>query len=106
VNYFQTRRDRELENRKRKLESDNRNNLFIKNLKPETTKEKIQEAFTPYGEIVSVAVKETTISTKPVKFGFVAFKTPKEAETAKNESSKSDQIKQLFLNEQIFINIF
>jgi len=62
VNYFQTRKDRELENRRRKLESDNRNNLFLKNLKPEVTKDKIQEAFTQYGEIVSVACKDTLIA--------------------------------------------
>jgi len=41
-----------------------------------------------------------------MKFGFVAFKTVKEAETAKNEASKSDTVKQLFVTEQIFINIF
>jgi len=34
-----------------------------------------------------------------MKYGFVAFKTVKEAETAKNEAGKSDTVKQLFLNE-------
>jgi len=41
-----------------------------------------------------------------VKYGFVAYKVIKDAETAKNEANKSEVVKGLFENNTPFINIF
>jgi RNA recognition motif-containing protein len=51
---------RELEKRNRRNESNNQNNLFLKGLKPEVTKEDLIEQFKKYGDLVSTAVKEFT----------------------------------------------
>jgi len=65
-------------------------------LKPEVLKEQLEEQFKQFGELVSVAVKDFTFNAKPVKYGFVAFKTIPEAAKAKDEAEKVVEIQALF----------
>jgi len=77
-------------------------------LKPEATSEALKDNFTNYGEVVSVAVKdwESQTNTRKLRYAFVAFKTPEEANKARNEAPGSEEIRKLFVDEKPYINIF
>jgi len=108
VNFSQTRQERDDELRKRRAEASNQNNLYIKNLKEDTTRDQVKDLFSQYGEIISCDVKrwDHPNNTKKVQYGFVAFKTPDEAAKAMNASHESEQVKKLFVEERPIVNIF
>jgi len=108
VNFSQTRQERDEELRRRRAEASNQNNLYMKNLKPTTTKEALKELFLQYGEVVSCDVKrwDNPSNTKNAHYGFVAFKTPDEATKAMNSAHENEDVKKLFIDDRPIINIF
>ena len=54
-------------------------NIFVKNLNPETSNDKLQEEFKPHGEITSCVVM-TDEEGKSKGFGFVAYEDHDHAE--------------------------
>jgi polyadenylate-binding protein len=108
VSYAQTRQERDDELRQKKSQSNNQNNLFLKNLRPETTKELLKDLFAAFGEVVSCDSKEwnSPLNTKKLRYGFVAFKSAEEASQAKIAAEDNLEIKKLFTDDKPYINIF
>jgi len=108
VSFAQTRPERDSELKEKKSQSNNQNNLFFKNLKAETTKEALKDLFALYGEVVSCDSKEwkSPLNTRNARYGFVAYKTIEEANTARNAAPEVADIKKLFVDEKPYINIF
>ena len=97
----QSRHERDFEFKKNYANMKNDINLFLKNLKPEVTKENIRQAFSEFGE-----VGNTSAFTKALKpddtrtYGFVSFKKAQDALRAQTEGPKSDEVKKLFIDGQ------
>jgi len=109
VSFAQTRQERDEELRAKKAQSNHQNNLFLKNLKAETTKDLLKDAFSRFGEVVSCEAKEwnnVANPTKKLKYGFVAFKGVEEAAQARNDAPEDVEIKKLFADEKPYINVF
>ena len=72
--------------------------LFIANLKPEVTKEMLEQAFEEFGEIDNTAIQQRVIkSGYVISRGFVAFEIPQDAKRAQVDGTKSADIRKLFL---------
>jgi polyadenylate-binding protein len=109
VSLSQTRRQRDEELSKNKSQANHQNNLFLKNLKPETTKDSVKEAFATWGTVVSVDVKDNTRApetAKKTKYGFVAFSNIEDATKARAEAPDNQLVKDLYLEGKPYINIF
>jgi RNA recognition motif-containing protein len=57
--------------------------LYVGNLSYDTTDTAVNEAFKPYGEVVSVALINDRDTGRPKGFGFVEMSTAEEAEAAR-----------------------
>jgi len=101
INWHQQRHERDAELRRKHLTTKNDTNLFVKNLKPETTEEAIRSAFAQFGEITSVGVRVNTVKGEEKRAcGFVAFKVNQEAARAQSEGHKTAAVKDLFIEGQ------
>jgi len=109
VTLSQTRRQRDEELSKNKSKANHQNNLFLKNLKPEITKELVKDLFTNWGTVVSVDVKDNTRApetAKKTRYGFVAFSNIEDAAKAKAEAPDNQLVKDLYIDGKPYINIF
>jgi len=101
VAWHQSRHERDFELKKNYTNTKNDTNLFIRNLKPDVTKEQLKQAFTQFGEIGSVEVKQKTIKADDVRsYGFISFKVPQDALKAQTDGTKTEDIKNLFIEGQ------
>ena len=97
----QPRHQRDFELKKNYANKKNDTNLFLKNLKPEVTKENIRQAFSEFGEVDSTAVRTKVIKPDDTRaYGFVSFKVAQDALRAQTEGPKSDEVKKLFIDGQ------
>jgi len=58
--------------------------LYVGNLKFDMTDQELNEAFTPYGEIVSATIVMDRISGRSKGFGFVEFAKDEDADKARD----------------------
>jgi len=66
--------------------------LFVGNLDFSINQDKLQEIFTPYGQIVSVNVVMDKFSGRSKGFGFVEFEKDEDAMKAVAELNNSEQV--------------
>jgi polyadenylate-binding protein len=105
----QSRHQRDFELKKNYATTKNDTNLFIKNLKPEVTKEQVKQAFSEFGEVGNTAVftKEFKPDDSVKGYGFVSFKVAQDALKAQTDGPKSDDIKNLFIDgQEVYINFW
>ena len=57
--------------------------LYVGNLSYDTTETAVEDAFKPYGEVVSVALISDRDTGRPKGFGFVEMATPEAADAAR-----------------------
>jgi polyadenylate-binding protein len=106
VNWHQAKVERQKELNKQYSSGVSETNLFLKNLKLETTVEQLKSVFGQFGTVNSCAVKEWTSKTgkKKANCGFVAFDNATDATNAMSESPNNTDAKALFLpGENIYI---
>jgi len=107
VAWHQSRHERDFELKKNYANVKNENNLYVRNLKPEVTKEMLKQAFTAFGEVGSAEVKQTTIKNESRSYGFISFKVPQDAAKAQADGGKSDEIKNLFIDgQEVYISFW
>ncbi|MDQ1318264.1 MAG: hypothetical protein QG588_1924 [Candidatus Poribacteria bacterium] len=58
--------------------------LYVGNLKFDMTDQELEEAFAPYGEIISATIVVDRISGRSKGFGFVEFAKDEDADEARN----------------------
>ena len=58
--------------------------LFVGNLKFDMTDQELEEAFAPYGEIISATIVMDRISNRSKGFGFVEFAKDEDADEARD----------------------
>ena len=101
--------------RKKKIEQDmktstNQTNLYIKSIKADVTEDKLREAFSAYGKVTSVCLREFVkrqnnafpakeVSNVPAQFGFVNFEKSEEAQNAILNGKKDKNVRELILPE-------
>jgi len=106
VNWHQTKAERLQESKSNpNLTS---TELFVKNLKPETTDVELKNAFSQYGDITSVAIRapenSAAIPNLPKSsFGFINFKDHQDAARAQSEGHNKAEVKGLFINDSPYI---
>ena len=85
--------------KKKHLTQNNLTNLFVKSLKMSVTEDELRAAFSKYGKITSLALRESKPvahgPTEPLKFGFVNFSDEKEASDAFFKGKKDADIRAL-----------
>lgn len=85
--------------KKKHLAFNNMTNLFVKSLDMSVTEDQLKAAFSKYGKITSVGLKESKPSAfgpaVPLKFGFVNFSDEKEASEAFFKGKKDPDIRAL-----------
>lgn len=86
----------------------NQTNMYVKSIKPEVTKEQLEQVFSNYGKITSICLKEWQPSNKPVqqnadeqaepkklKFGFINFEDPASATKLLTSYKTNSEIRDL-----------
>ena len=58
--------------------------LYVGNLKFDMTDQELEEAFAPYGEIISATIVMDRISSRSKGFGFVEFAKDEDADEARD----------------------
>jgi polyadenylate-binding protein len=107
VAWHQNKVERILEFKKRYNDISHQTNLYIKNLKPEATEEKLLELFSEYGQVNSVKVKEWKEPAGGVsKFGFVDFKEPADCDNALSNAGKNKEVLKIFRNQEPYIGLY
>lgn len=108
VNYFQSKQERAEQKANNKANSNNANNIFMKNLKPEVNKDQVKELFQQYGEVINTGTKkwENAQNTRNLQMGFVAFRVIEDATKAKNEAAENENIRKLFADDKPFLTTF
>lgn len=85
----------------------NETNLFTKNLKKEITSQEFKDAFSKFGEITSIAIKEI-VQTDP-KFpndtncGFICYSNGESAKKALAYGPRDPQVQNLYKNQMIYL---
>lgn len=64
--------------------------LYVGNLNYSTSEDTVRQAFTEYGEVVSVSLIVDRETGRPKGFGFVEMATPEEAEAARTALNGTD----------------
>jgi len=107
VAWHQNRVERILEFKKKYNDVAHPTNLYLKNLKAETSEAKLAELFSEYGQVASVGVKEWKAPTGlSSKFGFVDFKSQSDCYNALTNASKNKEIAKLFVNSEPYIGLY
>jgi polyadenylate-binding protein len=108
VAIHQSRHQRDFELKKNYAATKNETNLFLKNLKPDVTKENVKQAFSEFGEVGNTAVAAKSFRPDDVRaHGFVSFKVAQDALRAQTDGPKSDDVKKLFLDgQEVYISFW
>jgi polyadenylate-binding protein len=101
VNWHQGKSERLHELKRQFQQTQNKTNLFVKNIKPDVDENTLKAGFQQFGQIVSVALKEwvSKDATKKAKFGYVNFANAEDAGKAVAEAVSIQEIKDFFLPE-------
>lgn len=108
VNWHQSKSDRKRDLKRQFQQTQNENNLYVKNLKPEVTEQDLKEAFQQFGTLTSIACKDWTSADtqKKAKFGFIAFSNADDAQKAYYQALDIPEIRNLYIAEaKPYINL-
>jgi len=108
VNWYQGKAERQRELKRMFSQNLDQTNLYLKNLRPDITEQDIKKAFSQYGKVTSVAVKDWKSPTgeKTARYGFVAFDNASDTKFVLAEAHKNPDIIALYLKGVMpYINI-
>jgi len=101
VNWHQSKAERGHELKRQFQQNQNKNNLYVKNVKPDIDENTLKSAFQQFGQINSVALKDwvSKDGQKKARFGYICFINTEDATKAVAEGSSIQEIRDLFLPE-------
>ena len=107
VSWHQNKTERINEFKKKHVNTSQQTNLYIKNLKPETTEQQVNELFSQFGTINSIKIQEwkAPIGTTS-KFGFIDYKTESDCYNAHHNVSNNPEILKLFIGQSPYVGFY
>lgn len=105
-NWAMKKRDRADHLQKQFKNHVNETNLYTKNIRPDVTLELLKAAYADFGEIRSAVIKQPANPAIFTRYGFIDFANKLEAQKALIGGPVAPQVKQLYEQERVYINIF
>jgi len=101
VNWHQGKSERQHDLKRQFQQSQNKTNLFVKNIKPDVDENTLKSAFQQFGQVSSVALKDwvSKDGQKKARFGYVSFANAEDASKAIAEGTSVKEIRDFFLPE-------
>jgi len=101
VNWHQAKSERAHELKRQFQQTQNRTNLFLKNVKLDITENSLKSAFQQFGQVLSVALKDwvSKDTQRKARFGFINFSNAEDANKAVAEGPSTKEIRDLFVPE-------
>ena len=107
VSWHQNKAERINEFKKKYVNSSQQTNLYIKNLKLETTEQDVNELFSQFGAISSIKIQEWKAPNGTAsKFGFIDFKSESDCYNAHHNVSNNPEILKLFIGQSPYVGFY